>query len=126
MNQKRSLFEIHLAVLLFGLAGLFGKWLDLSPVIIVLFPFHQAKPENLSTKKLFSPLFSRTYSFHTLDCLFQIHPSLNCSCRPAVLFHLPYLHGIPGASFFQRKNSKIKYCLWFYLFLWNLSHHSSI
>jgi drug/metabolite transporter (DMT)-like permease len=34
--SKRSLFEIHLAVLLFGLAGLFGKWLTLSPVIIVL------------------------------------------------------------------------------------------
>jgi len=36
MSRKRSLFEIHLAVLLFGLAGLFGKWLALSPVIIVL------------------------------------------------------------------------------------------
>ena len=36
MSHKRSLFEIHLAVLLFGLAGLFGKWLALSPVIIVL------------------------------------------------------------------------------------------
>jgi len=36
MTRQRSLFEIHLAVLLFGLAGLFGKWLALSPVIIVL------------------------------------------------------------------------------------------
>lgn len=36
MNRQRSLFEIHLAVLLFGLAGLFGKWLALSPIIIVL------------------------------------------------------------------------------------------
>jgi drug/metabolite transporter (DMT)-like permease len=35
MSQKRSLFEIHAAVLLFGLAGLFGKWLDLSPLTIV-------------------------------------------------------------------------------------------
>jgi len=34
--SKRSLFEIHIAVLLFGLAGLFGKWITLSPVIIVL------------------------------------------------------------------------------------------
>lgn len=34
--SKRSLSEIHLAVLLFGLAGLFGKWLTLSPTIIVL------------------------------------------------------------------------------------------
>ncbi len=31
-----SLVEIHLAVLLFGLAGLFGKWLALSPFLIVL------------------------------------------------------------------------------------------
>ena len=37
MTQKRhGLVEIHLAVLLFGLAGLFGKLLSLSPFIIVL------------------------------------------------------------------------------------------
>ncbi|MFB0565346.1 MAG: DMT family transporter [Candidatus Aminicenantaceae bacterium] len=35
MIKQQSLLEIHLAVLLFGLAGLFGKWLSLSPVIIV-------------------------------------------------------------------------------------------
>jgi drug/metabolite transporter (DMT)-like permease len=34
--QRRSLLEIHLATVLFGLAGLFGKWLALSPVLIVL------------------------------------------------------------------------------------------
>jgi len=36
MSAKRSLFEIHTAVLLFGIAGLFGKWLALSPPLIVL------------------------------------------------------------------------------------------
>jgi drug/metabolite transporter (DMT)-like permease len=36
MQKRRSLLEIHSAVLLFGLAGLFGKWLVLSPFIIVL------------------------------------------------------------------------------------------
>ena len=36
MKPDRSLAEIHGAVLLFGLAGLFGKWLPFSPVIIVL------------------------------------------------------------------------------------------
>ncbi|MFQ6038623.1 MAG: DMT family transporter [Candidatus Aminicenantales bacterium] len=37
MHEKhRSLFEIHAAVALFGTAGLFGKWLLLSPFIIVL------------------------------------------------------------------------------------------
>ncbi len=36
MEKPRSLAEIHTAVLLFGLAGLFGKWLLLSPFIIVL------------------------------------------------------------------------------------------
>lgn len=33
--RSRSLAEIHLAVLLFGFPGLFGKWLDLPPVVIV-------------------------------------------------------------------------------------------
>jgi drug/metabolite transporter (DMT)-like permease len=36
MTKKHSLLEIHTAVVLFGLAGLFGKWLILSPFIIVL------------------------------------------------------------------------------------------
>ncbi|MHB8072810.1 DMT family transporter [Desulfosporosinus fructosivorans] len=37
MNAKaRSLTEIHLAVLLFGISGLFGKLITLSPTIIVL------------------------------------------------------------------------------------------
>ncbi len=35
MKADRSLAEIHLAVLLFGLAGLFGKWLSFSPLFIV-------------------------------------------------------------------------------------------
>ncbi len=34
--KNQSLFEIHIAVVLFGLAGLFGKWLPFSPFIIVL------------------------------------------------------------------------------------------
>ncbi len=36
MANQRSLGEIHVAVLLFGLAGLFGKWLLISPTLIVL------------------------------------------------------------------------------------------
>jgi drug/metabolite transporter (DMT)-like permease len=36
MNKQRSLLEIQIAVLLFGLAGLFGKWLPLPPALIVL------------------------------------------------------------------------------------------
>lgn len=34
-NIKRSFVEIHLAVFLFGFPGLFGKWLPLSPPLIV-------------------------------------------------------------------------------------------
>jgi drug/metabolite transporter (DMT)-like permease len=34
--KNKSLIEIHLAVFLFGLSGLFGKFLSLSPIIIVL------------------------------------------------------------------------------------------
>jgi drug/metabolite transporter (DMT)-like permease len=36
MQKRKSLLEIHTAVVLFGLAGLFGKWLAFSPFIIVL------------------------------------------------------------------------------------------
>jgi drug/metabolite transporter (DMT)-like permease len=36
MSHRRSLGEIHGAVFLFGLAGLFGKWLLFSPILIVL------------------------------------------------------------------------------------------
>ncbi|MFC2161692.1 DMT family transporter [Acidobacteriota bacterium] len=36
MEKKRSLAEIHVAVVLFGIAGLFGKWIALAPTIIVL------------------------------------------------------------------------------------------
>jgi drug/metabolite transporter (DMT)-like permease len=36
MSKKTGLIDIHTAVLLFGLAGLFGKWLPLSPLFIVL------------------------------------------------------------------------------------------
>ncbi|MBW2193056.1 MAG: EamA family transporter [Deltaproteobacteria bacterium] len=36
MTRKHySMLEIHIAVLLFGLAGLFGKWLALPPTVIV-------------------------------------------------------------------------------------------
>ncbi len=39
-NQERSravaLAELHLAVILFGFAGLFGKWIALSPLLLVL------------------------------------------------------------------------------------------
>lgn len=36
MSRSRSLLAVHAAVALFGLAGLFGKWLTLQPHFIVL------------------------------------------------------------------------------------------
>lgn len=36
MKPHGAVLALHAAVLLFGFAGLFGKWLDLPPVIIVL------------------------------------------------------------------------------------------
>lgn len=36
MRRRTALATLHAAVLLFGFAGLFGKWIDLSPVAIVL------------------------------------------------------------------------------------------
>jgi drug/metabolite transporter (DMT)-like permease len=35
-EDRRSLLEIHAAVVLFGFPGLFGKWLTLAPPVIVL------------------------------------------------------------------------------------------
>ena len=34
MKNASSLFQIHLAVIFFGLSGLFGKWIDLPPSLI--------------------------------------------------------------------------------------------
>lgn len=36
LSRPQALLALHAAVLLFGFAGLFGKWLALSPVLIVL------------------------------------------------------------------------------------------
>ena len=36
VTHQRALVFVHAAVLLFGFAGLFGRWLDLSPIAIVL------------------------------------------------------------------------------------------
>jgi len=36
VNRSQSLLGVHAATVLFGLAGLFGKWLALSPLLIVL------------------------------------------------------------------------------------------
>jgi drug/metabolite transporter (DMT)-like permease len=36
LTPARALVAVHAAVLLFGFAGLFGRWLDLSPVAIVI------------------------------------------------------------------------------------------
>jgi len=36
VSRRQGLLEIHLATVLFGLAGLFGKWLVLAPFLIVL------------------------------------------------------------------------------------------
>ena len=36
VTHARALAAVHVAVLLFGFAGLFGRWLDLSPIAIVL------------------------------------------------------------------------------------------
>jgi drug/metabolite transporter (DMT)-like permease len=35
-SRAIALVELHAAVVLFGFAGLFGKWIDVSPVVIVL------------------------------------------------------------------------------------------
>lgn len=51
--RSRALVALHVAVLLFGFAGLFGKWLPLSPAVIV---FGRAAVASLALA-LLSPLF---------------------------------------------------------------------
>ena len=70
MKRQSSLIQIHIAVVLFGLAGLFGKWIILSPVIIVfgrvffasfaliIFILFTKQSLNISPKKDYFLLFS--------------------------------------------------------------------
>jgi len=48
MNHKAALVGVHVAVLLFGFRGvLFGRWLDMPPVWIVLGPHRRPQPSPL-------------------------------------------------------------------------------
>ena len=70
MKKQSSLIQIHIAVVLFGLAGLFGKWIIISPVIIVfgrvffaslvlvIFLLFTKQSLNISPKKDYFLLFS--------------------------------------------------------------------
>jgi drug/metabolite transporter (DMT)-like permease len=46
VNHALALLALHAAVLLFGFAGLFGKWLALSPLLIVFAPHHRWRPRS--------------------------------------------------------------------------------
>jgi drug/metabolite transporter (DMT)-like permease len=77
MNKRTSLIEIHLAVLLFGLAGLFGKWLVLSPIIIVLgrvvfASFFLAFLLKVSRQSIKIPV-AKSYLFFLLGLILSIH-----------------------------------------------------
>lgn len=72
MNPKRyGLFEIHIAVLLFGLAGLFGKFLTLSPLLIVFGRTFFASI-TLSVILVFSTIKLRAQSMRDLSALIML------------------------------------------------------
>jgi drug/metabolite transporter (DMT)-like permease len=84
VDKKKGLLEIHSAVVLFGLAGLFGKWLPLSPLIIVLGRVFFA-----SSVLLVFFLLSKQRM--------QITPRRNY----ALLFFLGFILAVHWAAFFQ-------------------------
>lgn len=74
-NKNRSLFQIHFAVLLFGLTGVFGKLITLPATILVLGRlvsssvsiFLYMKISNKDTK-LKDKTFSFFFSFRISSC----------------------------------------------------------
>jgi drug/metabolite transporter (DMT)-like permease len=78
VSRKHSLTEIHLAVVLFGLAGLFGKWIPLSPFVIVwgrvLFASLTLGLFLLSRERISRPVFPRNHGlFLFLGLLLAVH-----------------------------------------------------
>ncbi|OGD10284.1 MAG: permease [Candidatus Aminicenantes bacterium RBG_13_62_12] len=81
MKADRALIEIHLAVLLFGLAGLFGKWLALAPVLIVFGRVTFAGAALAAALgALRRPLFARRFKDQTLFALLGILLAVHWVC----------------------------------------------
>ncbi len=78
MENKRSLAEIHVAVVLFGIAGLFGKWIPLTPSIIVFGRVFFASIALafillISKQSLFFKIKSTYYLLVSLGFLLAVH-----------------------------------------------------
>jgi drug/metabolite transporter (DMT)-like permease len=76
--RARNLLQIHAAVVLFGLAGLFGKFLDLAPVVIVFGRVALAAPTLLLAAALWNlPLRPASrrglLAFAALGVLLAVH-----------------------------------------------------
>ncbi len=84
MEKKQSLVEIHTAVVLFGLAGLFAKWLTFSPFIIVL-------------GRVFFASLTLFLFFLLIKKNMRISPAKNY----AVLIFMGFILAVHWAAFFQ-------------------------
>ena len=113
MTEKRhGLVEIHIAVLLFGLAGLFGKFLSL-PALVIVFGRTSFAALALSAILFCSKTQIRTKSIQDLTVLILLgiilaihwitffHAIQIDSChRPAHIFHISGLCYLYGTLFF--------------------------
>jgi len=78
MKNASSLLQIHVAILFFGLAGLFGKWIDLPPSLITwgrcVFAFVSLFFLNLFSGERFALVQTRHYYvFAGLGILLALH-----------------------------------------------------
>jgi len=78
MNNASSLFQIHVAVMFFGIAGLFGKWIDLPPSLITwgrcVFAFVALFFLNLFSEGRFTLVKTKHYCvFAGLGILLALH-----------------------------------------------------
>ncbi len=120
--KRHGLLEIHIAVILFGLSGLFGKLLTLPPLVIVFgrtfFAFLTLSiilagfkiPFRVNSRRdFFVLILLGNYIGRTLDHVLSLDSDFH-SCRgSAHIFNIPHIRHVYGAGFLQRKNSSFRY-----------------
>jgi len=107
--KYHGMLEIHIAVLLFGLAGLFGKLLTL-PALVIVFGRTLFASLTLGAILFCSSISLRAESrqdlavlVRALDNFLSRHSDFNRCHRIAHIFHISFIRHFHGALFFQRK-----------------------
>jgi hypothetical protein len=112
-KKSHAVLGIHIAVLLFGLAGLFGKLLVLSPLVIVfgrtffasitlgIIIFYSLKNStpNAVQKRSDCSYFTRPHTGYTLDHFLSLNSNLNCGRGTSLILHISVVRHLSGAVF---------------------------